>query len=163
MEKNFSIEVNGKTYWVSRSMAVAGFVFSKYEGEWYVLANKRGDGAPDFKGFWNCPCGYLDYNETTKEACAREIYEETGVKIDPKKLYFEDYNDSISENRQNVTFRFTTFDKKGVLLCQYLNDSNSELDEVSDIKWIKVKNIDSYPWAFNHDNILKELINFYLK
>ena len=163
MEKNFSIEVNGKTYWISRSIAVAGFVFSKYEGEWYVLANKRGDDAPDFKGFWNCPCGYLDYNETIKEACAREVFEETGIEVDPKELYFEDYNDDINENRQNVTFRFTHFDRHGILINQMLNDSNSELNEVSEIKWVSIDNIDSYLWAFGHDNLLKELILFYLK
>ena len=161
--KNFSIsDEKGNVYWISRSIAVAGFIFSKYEGQWYILANKRGNGVPDCKGLWNCPCGYLDYDETIKEACVREIFEETGVSIPSDQVYFEDYNDSISEGHQNVTFRFTKFDLEGKLIHQVLDDSNSEPDEVSDIKWINIKNINRYSWAFDHDKILKGLIEFYL-
>ena len=78
---NFPITHEGKTYWVSRSMAVACFVFANINNEWRVLANQRGTGAADFNGLWNVPCGYLDFDETTKEAAMREVYEETGVKI----------------------------------------------------------------------------------
>jgi 8-oxo-dGTP pyrophosphatase MutT (NUDIX family) len=78
---NFPITKDGKVYWVARNVAVACFVFAPINGEWCVLANQRGKGTPDFQGLWNCPCGYLDYNETTKEAAKREVYEETGIKI----------------------------------------------------------------------------------
>ena len=86
--KNYSITIEtgehaGETVWVHRSIAVAGFIFCRINNEWCVLANQRGEGAPDFQGYWNCPCGYLDFDETLAEACSREIYEETGVNIEP--------------------------------------------------------------------------------
>ena len=89
--KNYPIKIEtgehaGETVWVHRSIAVAGFIFCKINDEWCVLANQRGEGAPDFQGYWNCPCGYLDFDETLAEACSREIYEETGVKIEPSAL-----------------------------------------------------------------------------
>ena len=89
--KNYPITIEtgehaGETVWVHRSIAVAGFIFCKINDEWCVLANQRGEGAPDFQGYWNCPCGYLDFDETLAEACSREIYEETGVKIEPRML-----------------------------------------------------------------------------
>ena len=38
--------MNGKTFWISRSMAVAMFVFTKLDSQWYILATKRGKGCP---------------------------------------------------------------------------------------------------------------------
>lgn len=109
--KNYPITIEtgehaGETVWVHRSIAVAGFIFCKINDEWCVLANQRGEGAPDFQGYWNCPCGYLDFDETLAEACSREIYEETGVKIEPSALYMCSVNDDPKDsNRQNVTMR----------------------------------------------------------
>ena len=76
--KNYSITIEtgehaGETVWVHRSIAVAGFIFCKINDEWCVLANQRGEGAPDFQGYWNCPCGYLDFDETLAEACSRKL------------------------------------------------------------------------------------------
>ena len=80
--KNFPLlDENGKEWWISRSIAVTGCVFTFLNGKWCVLANKRGEGTPDFQGMWNMPCGYLDFNETTAEAVIREVYEETGVRL----------------------------------------------------------------------------------
>ena len=93
---NFSIEHEGKIYWISRSMAVVCFVFAYIDGRWCVLANQRGEGTPDFQGYWNAPCGYLDYNETLEQAAIREVYEETGVKLtEAKFLGYEEVNDGI--------------------------------------------------------------------
>ena len=75
--------------WFSRSMATALFAFCKDEdGDWCVLASERGLEAADFRGMWNCPCGYLDYDETTKECAVRECFEETGVQIPIDRLVF---------------------------------------------------------------------------
>lgn len=45
----------------------------------YFLANKRGTETPDFQGYWNCPCGYIDFDETEEDAVCREIMEETDM------------------------------------------------------------------------------------
>ena len=84
---NFSVIKDGKEYWVARNVAVVCFVFAPINGEWCVLANQRGKGTPDFQGLWNAPCGYLDYNETTKEAAKREVYEETGIQLKHAKFW----------------------------------------------------------------------------
>ncbi|KAJ8601426.1 hypothetical protein CTAYLR_005943 [Chrysophaeum taylorii] len=38
------------------------------------------------RGFWGFPQGYMELGETTRECAARETLEETGVKIDPRRL-----------------------------------------------------------------------------
>ena len=35
---------------------------------------------------------------------------------------------------------------------------NSEKDEVSGIRFIKLSNIELYEWAFNHETLIKEII-----
>ena len=79
-------EHKGVTLWSGRYCAVAAFVFCKLKGEWCILANQRGKGTPDYQGYWNCVCGYLEADESAEQGCAREVYEETGVKINPNKF-----------------------------------------------------------------------------
>jgi 8-oxo-dGTP pyrophosphatase MutT (NUDIX family) len=146
--------------WFSRSMASAMFVFCKDKaGNWYVLASERGEEAADFRGFWNCSCGYLDYNETTKDCAMRELYEETGILIDEDVVNFVNYEDSPEANRQNVTFRFAAFIEDSIIDDFTFSKKNNEGKEVGEIKWIKVDEIDDYMWAFNHDKRIKEIFN----
>ena len=56
-----------------RYCAVSGFIFAIVDGKYSVLANKRGEGTPDYQGCWNCPCGFLERNEDSKTGIAREI------------------------------------------------------------------------------------------
>ena len=149
--------------WVSRSMACLNVVFCcDRNDKLYVLACQRGTGTPDpeLVGKWNCTVGYLDYNETTKEAACRETYEETGIVINPDSdiiALMSINDDPKKDKRQNVTFRYST------LLCNNIenyvfNKSNNEQNEVGEIKWIPVEDIDDYKWAFNHENIIKEML-----
>jgi len=145
--------------WFSRSMAVAIFVYCKdQDGDWCILASERGEEAADYRGFWNCCCGYLDFNETTKDAALRELYEETGVFIsDESSVKFVGYEDSPEANRQNVTFRFAVFIEDGVTSDFSFSKKNNEGKEVGEIKWIKLSDVDNYLWAFNHDKRIMEV------
>lgn len=169
--RNYSIKIEtgehaGETVWVHRSIAVAGFVFCQIKGEWHVLANQRGEGTPDFQGYWNCPCGYLDFNETLGEACAREIYEETGVKLNPMDLYFCGYNDNpIDSNKQNVTMRFLAVineDHIGISTNAIKGQLGGEENEVKAIMWIKLSELNNYQWAFNHKAIIMGIYDAYI-
>lgn len=159
---NFPFVHKGKEFWYSRSVAVTNLVFAKNDNdEWCILANKRGSGTPDFQGFWNVPCGYLDFNETGEEAAQRETYEETGVYIKKEKISLFKVNTSPSENRQNVSLNY--FSVAENINDFVLNDSNSEKDEINEIKWIKISEIDNYNWAFNHNKLIKSTFDNNIK
>ena len=144
--------------WFSRSMAVAMFTFCKNkDGEWCVLASERGEEAADFQGYWNSVCGYLDYNETTKEAAVRETYEECGIKLDASQIQFVGYEDNPSANHQNVTFRFCTFIKDKTTDDFTFSKEHNEGKEVGKIMWMRINEIDNYQWAFNHGKRIKEI------
>ncbi len=157
---NFSVEINGHTFWISRSVAVVGLVFGYDEDEKeYILAVQRGSGTPDpeFVGKWCLPCGYLDYDETLEEALEREVFEETGVLLTKDTIELLEVNsDPKSDKRQNVTFRYQAIAKEETLANIPLTTKNSELNEVSDIKWIPYSEVDNYEWAFNHKELIKQ-------
>ena len=165
-EKAF-LELINKCFigWFSRSMATALFAFCKdEEGDWCVLASERGEEAADFRGMWNCTCGYLDYDETTKECAVRECFEETGVKLPIESLIFIGYEDDpIKANRQNVTFRFAAKIEDHITSDFKFSKEHNEGKEVGKIAWVKVKDIDNYEWAFNHKNRIVEIFNQVVK
>lgn len=156
--KNFCITYNDKTFWISRSVAVAGFIFTVDNGKLLVLANKRGKGCPDFQGYWNCPCGYLDFDETTKEACCREIAEETNLTVNPKYLKLFSVNDDPKDsNSQNITFRYWDFSRT-LYKGQTIYAKGAEPDEVEDVAWIPVEELSKYEFAFGQKEIIKEIV-----
>ena len=144
--------------WFSRSVAVATAVLIQDNGQWYVLANERGTGTPDYQGYWNLPCGYLDYNETAENAAMREVYEETGIRCENIKNI--GHSTSPNENRQNVCFYFISFLSGSINDYRFSKD-NMEEGEVGGIKWVPLSDADSVKWAFDHDQIIEKIKNRY--
>ncbi len=51
-----------------------------------LLQQCRDPHAPDDGPWWNTPGGGLDEGETSVQAAARELYEETGLRLGPEQL-----------------------------------------------------------------------------
>lgn len=146
--------------WYSRSLAAALFVFCNDEnGNLCVLASERGKEAADFQGKWNCTCGYLDWNETLAGAAIRELKEEVGVNLSTNDIKFFKLNDDpVDSNHQNVTARFCAFlDGKKTSDFKFSKEGN-EGEEVGAIEWVKIADIHTKEWAFNHDKIIGEIL-----
>ena len=162
--KNFPVidKNTEREYWISRSIAVVIFVFARdiYNQE-YILAEQRGSGTPDpeYIGKYCVPCGYLDYDETIVQAAQRELMEETGLNFPITDFKLLNINDlPKSDKRQNVTFRYIVNSNVPIEdLSKLFTTKNSEKDEVESIKFIKLKDIDNYEWAFNHQELIKEI------
>ena len=145
---NFPVKRNGRIYYVSRSVAVSLYCYCRdRRGNWCVLANQRGPGAPNNVGLWNVPCGYLDYNEDALTAAARETFEETGVKVPKDKIMFMGANSGNFGGSQNVSMRHACV-LDGTIDNYPVSDANCEEGEVSDIKWIRLNEVGNYKWAF---------------
>ena len=67
----------GKVYYVNPIPSVVGISIINNE----ILLVKRGV-EPDI-GSWCLPGGFMELGEGTKEAVIRELFEETGVKVEP--------------------------------------------------------------------------------
>lgn len=165
-------EIDGKLIWESRSPALVAILIACFKDEEYVLIGKRGPGTPDNQGKWNVPCGYLDWDENGYDGICREVYEETGIYIpdlleqDGNGIWIEEnymeqpfyVNTDPKGNRQNISLSYGLW-----FSCDYelpkLTNKNCEPDEVSDLKWLKVSQLESYDFAFNHDERIKYFLN----
>ena len=94
-------------------------------------------------GFYTIPGGFLDQNETARQAVLRELQEESGY-IGEVEVLFK-INDSPKrpkEDRQNVDFIFVVKITGGEMKL------NKEVDE---IKWFSKENLPSEDkFAFDH-------------
>jgi ADP-ribose pyrophosphatase YjhB (NUDIX family) len=94
-------------------------------------------------GKWGIIGGYVERDETTKEAAAREIFEETGYKVaDITLLTIRDNPDRPHEDRQNVVF---------VHFCNAKNKEGEPDAESTEQRWFS---FDALPkedeFAFDH-------------
>ena len=138
-----------KTVFSGRFCAVAGFIYAIVNGKYSILANLRGPGTPDYQGCWNAVCGFLERYENSKEGIAREILEECGFQIDTDDLKVIHIETEPEEcNNGNVTIRHHAF--LGKIIPHYVKREGGEENEVDNIKWIPLDEIDNYKWAFNH-------------
>lgn len=155
--QNFPFYHKGKVFWYSRSVATTIGVFClNAENKWCVLANKRGRGVPDYKGYWNIVCGYLEHGITGEENCQKEVYEECGVFIPCDKIRFYSVSTSPSQNKQNVIIKYIT-QLEGTCDEYDITNEYCDEDEVDDVKWIPVEEIGEYKWAFNHKEVIQEM------
>jgi len=102
-------------------------------------------------GKWGLLGGYVERDETLKEAVAREVMEESGYKIkDIELLTIRDNPDRPKEDRQNIAFVFT---------CEALEKEGDSDWEVDDQKWFDLSDIPAKDEiAFDHYDDIK----FYL-
>ena len=158
-------EHKGVTLYSGRNSACCGITISRgfsitLEGDkvdkFYILANLRGDGCPDYNGYWNIPCGFIELNENGEEATCREILEECGLVITPDK-FTQVYTETEPAfcNNGNITIRYIACVDN--LHYEHLIAPNGEENEVSSVKWIPLTEIENYKWAFNHYQILKNI------
>ena len=145
-----------RTLYDGRYCAVVAFIFAIVDGKLSVLANQRGKGTPDFQGYWNCPCGFLEKNEFGHVGAARETLEETGFHIQPDALkMFSVQTDPYKSNNGNVSIRYKAFVGFQKQITK-VDIEGGEADEVERIKWIPLDEVERYQWAFGHDKTIFE-------
>lgn len=155
-------EDGSKGPWFSRSVACATCVLLQDTdtGKWFVLASKRGQGAADYKGLWNLPCGYLDYNEDDVDGAIREVYEETGIKLNRSQMKDVGKSSSPYENMQNVVHFFAAIIRASKSNLPF-SFENMEDNEVEGAQWLPIEKKDSLMWAFDHDELLDKILKKY--
>jgi 8-oxo-dGTP pyrophosphatase MutT (NUDIX family) len=185
MEKRFKnreneeVHVDGRTFWISRSVAVVGIIFAVKDGDPYVLVEKRSE-MMDASNKWAVVSGYLDWDESAYEAVLRETYEETGLYLPDIKssLIFDNYAEPVyvasvpsKDAKQNVTLGYVfiyDFDMKRDEFPTEVEKFKTK--EVSEVRWVKVLDIilgdgefsigDN--WAFNHNTRIREAYHKHL-
>jgi len=103
-----------------------------------------------FKGAYALPGGFVEMNETLKDAAARELYEETGLQnIDLSQLAAFDKidRDPRDRNISIVYYGFTTSE----------NSSIEGGDDAENAQWFNISSLP--PLAFDHQDIIQFALN----
>ena len=110
-----------------------------------VLTIKRG--FPPFKGWHALPGGFVDLGETTEQACARELLEETGqiVSIDQLKLIGVYSKPDRDLRRQTVSIAYLALIDLGNLVA---GDDADTVELLYDWKNAQL--------AFDHKEIIQD-------
>ncbi len=170
-----------RTIWLSRACAVVAHVtlYDTLSGQWYILLGKRGEGTPDFQGYWGLPCGYLDWDETLTQAMIREVWEECGVYL-PSIIQSEQYvwsknscvthtdnfhetpwaiADTPRHQKQNISMHYAVQFAWAGQPFPALTDEHAEPGEVAGIEWVPLEKALEMDLAFNHAARINELVN----
>lgn len=161
--------LHGKTIYL-RCFACCTAVVVRFcrDGRVYMPVNKRGPGCSTFPGKYNVPCGFLEDDETGPECCARELYEENGIKIPPERFKF--YGNNLEQdpstrfeghavNRYIAILTDEDFEN-GVVDQTHaaeLGTTGGEKDEVSERRWMKLGYYSMYEWAFDQKELLAQV------
>ena len=168
---------DGRMTYLSRHVAVCISITAlDKEGNKYALVSRRGIKTPNYQGYINITCGYLDYNETIEEAAKRETWEETGVNLDaiPKENIIYGIENqpwrigSIPKGSQNITIHHGVILKfKSKKDFPKLTNKYAEKEEVGELYWmphdevLSIKETGDNPYdeltfAFNHYYIYRD-------
>ena len=104
-------------------------------------------GGPPFQGRWALPGGFCDVGETTEECGAREVEEETGVKVRIGKLLGV-YSDPKRDPRgHTVSVLYEARPIKGVARGG---------DDAAEARWFAPREVAKLELAFDHGRIVRE-------
>ncbi|MCB2221402.1 MAG: NUDIX hydrolase [Bacteroidetes bacterium] len=130
------------------ALTVDAVIFRKINQELEVLLIQRKN--YPFEGMWALPGGFVDMDETVEDAVVRELYEETGLKIE--KLEQLHTFSALGRDPRGRTVSVTFF---GIIGGQSSQVQGG--DDAMDAKWFKMNQIPHL--AFDHI----EAVNMALK
>ena len=116
----------------------------KYSNDSIVLIRRKN---PPFKGFLALPGGFVDVGETVEEACLREVYEETRLRVKIMKLIgvFSDPDRDPRGHNISVAFFCIPISEK---------ENPEANDDAAALEIIPLKKIPSLDLAFDHTDII---------
>ena len=116
----------------------------KYSENSIVLIHRKN---PPFKGELALPGGFVEVGETVEDACIRESYEETNIKISIKKLIGVFSMPNRDPRGHNISIAF---------LCEPTSDSEKPLakDDAQSLEIVNFADISSLELAFDHKDII---------
>lgn len=113
------------------------------DGTGRILLVRRG--RPPFEGKWALPGGFVEYGETTEEACARETLEETGLVVEVGSIagvYSRPDRDPRGHTVSVVYF------------CRPVEGEVRGGDDAVEARWFSAAEAAALSFAFDHAEIV---------
>jgi 8-oxo-dGTP diphosphatase len=112
---------------------------------------KKADSELHGEGTWTMPGGKVHFKEKLKEVAYREVLEETGIKINKKKIKLISVTDDIVKDAHFVTIGFLCRDFKGKARVM-------EPDEITEWQWFDLNKLPR-PIFFPSQKILDKFLS----
>jgi ADP-ribose pyrophosphatase YjhB (NUDIX family) len=114
------------------------------------------------------PGGFVNYNESTEDACLREVFEETNLQFKRNENFnlFNVYSDPNRDPRQhNVSIVYEyklnlTYSGNTPIFYDFKPKANSDAEDIKIIKIRELPFLKSNSFAFDHFKILNDKFNF---
>ncbi|MCX6814049.1 MAG: NUDIX hydrolase [Candidatus Aenigmarchaeota archaeon] len=103
-----------------------------------------------FEGYWALPGGFVERGEILKKAVSREVLEETGIKVTPRKI-IGIYDDPKRDPRGHMVSAVFLCTPKGGKL-------KPQKEEVKEIRFFPVTEIRKLKIAFDHRKIINDAL-----
>lgn len=129
------------------ALTVDAIVYTTEPESIWVLLIERGK--DPFKDKWALPGGFIDMDETLEEACKRELFEETGLKVEAM-TQFKAF-DAINRDPRHRTI--------SVVFTVQLNEKVQVEggDDAALAGWFAINQLPEL--AFDHQQILEQFFN----
>jgi A/G-specific adenine glycosylase len=99
-------------------------------------------------GLWEFPGGKIKNNEKAKEACVREIREETNLNV------------RVNTHLDQIKHAYTHFKIKMDVFCCSYTSGRVKLNGPVDHRWIKLDKLDDYPFPKANHKFFPQLKKF---
>lgn len=127
--------MSGSREYPARPIAgVGGVVLRRVRGRREVLLVRRG--TEPMKGSWTLPGGGHEVGETIREACAREVMEETGLRVEPV-AEVETVEIIHRDAGGRVQYHYVIVD----VLCRVVAGQLRADSDVSEVAWADVERV----------------------
>ena len=123
-----------------------------YDDNKNFILIKRGN--EPFKNYWALPGGFVDYGECVEDAAVREALEETSINVELENLVGVYSDPSRDPRRHTVTIAYTA---KG-----NIRDMKAD-DDACDIGIYTKDDLEKLNIAFDHEKIINDCLNSFLK
>lgn len=133
-----------------KEICCGSVVFSKKDGQLYVLLTQNLQGR-----HWSFPKGHVEGSETRLETAQREVFEETGVHINP----IEGYLGSVSYSTRGGSVKTVWY---FVSIVPHESALVPQPEEVSAIRWVPFSQAGSVITYRRDYDLLVEAHNYLL-
>ena len=130
---------------VTPILAADGFVRDA-EGRLLLIRRKN---PPDL-GSWALPGGFVDVGEDPRDACEREVREETGLVVAVERIagFYGRPDRDPRGHTASITYA-----------CRIVSGEAKGSDDAAEARWFRPEELRTTPLAFDHRDVLAEILD----
>jgi len=105
---------------------------------------------PPDQGSWALPGGFVDVGEDPRDACEREMAEETGLKVEviANAGFYGRPDRDPRGHTASIAYA-----------CRVVSGEAKGGDDAAEARWFRPEELIGTPLAFDHRDVLNELLN----